>query len=191
MPAFVNVSRLLIIGLLFFSLSANSHAINFNVHSAQLEKIENSYLLNAHLKYPLTARVKEAIENSITLTFWQAFRLVRSVPIIKHVWYRQKTVWMVELNYELRYHALSKQYTLKALDTGKLRNFPTLELALSSLGTIKAFNLPQAHTLDTHNLTLQIRSGLNLYALPTPMRPGALISTKWHLNSPWSTVTWP
>ncbi|MBE9533007.1 MAG: DUF4390 domain-containing protein, partial [Proteobacteria bacterium] len=51
--------------------------------------------------------------------------------------------------------------------------------------------LPPEHLEDINNLTLQISSELDLYALPTPMRPGALLSSKWQLSSPWKEAVWP
>ncbi len=193
MPVFVNASCLLLISLtgLLSLFSADSQATNFSVESARIIKIENDYVLQAYIKYPLTESVKEAIENGISISVLQEFKLVRSVSILQHFWQWQKSVWLTEIRYELSYHALSEQYTLKNLHTSHLRNFPTLQSALSALGTIKKFRLPQQHTLDTSNLTLQIRSGLDLHALPGPMRPIALTSTKWHLTSSWKKATWP
>jgi hypothetical protein len=66
-----------------------------------------------------------------------------------------------------------------------------VEGALAAVGHIENLSLPPEHTTKTGNLILRIRSGLDLYALPTPMRPGALISSKWQLTSPWVEAVWP
>jgi hypothetical protein len=63
-----------------------------------------------------------------------------------------------------------------------------LKEALSAMGQVKDIALP--NDIDKTDMSLLIRSGIDLNALPTPMRPGALISDKWQLNSPWSDVSW-
>ena len=190
MPVLAIVNRFLLFGLLLL-LSTASQADNFKVQSAHIKKIGNGYILNANIKYPLTARVNEALANGVPITFSQELELIHSIPLLGNYWQWKETIWTTKLRYELRYHALSEQYVMKALDTGHQRNFPTLGSALTALGTIKALNLPPEHITDTDSLILQIRSGLDLYALPTPMRPGALISTKWQLTSPWKLAIWP
>ncbi len=177
--------------LLLLSLSFASQASeSFKVESATVKKIGNGYVLNAKIAYPLTPRVKEALSNGVPITFLQEIRLIRSIPLLGQYWQWQKTRWETTLSYQLRYHALSEQYILKALDTSYQRSFPTLTAALDALGHIESLNLPPERLSDTIVTRLQIRSRLDLHALPTPMRPGALISSKWQLSSPWSMAEW-
>ncbi|MFW5451523.1 MAG: DUF4390 domain-containing protein [Methylophagaceae bacterium] len=189
------VKRIFILSLLLL-ISTNSSADNFKVQSAQISKIGNGHILNAVIKYPLTPRVAEALNNGVPITFLQQLELIKSIPILGKYWQWDEILWSSSLRYELRYHALSDRYVLRTLATAHHRTFPSLNSALSALGKIEAFNLPPEHLLDTEKLViqdliLQIRSGLDLHALPTPMRPGALISTKWQLTSPWTAATWP
>ena len=81
--------------------------------------------------------------------------------------------------------------SMQSLDTQYQRNFPSLDSALNALGSINMLNLPPEYLEDIDALTLQVRSELDLYALPTPMRPGALLSNKWQLSSPWKEAVWP
>ena len=191
MPAYEKF-RPFFIFLLFLSLSHTSQAAEtFKVESAAVKKIGNGYALNARISYPLTPRVKEALANGVPITFLQEIRLIRSIPVLGQYWQWQKTRWEMTLSYQLRYHALSEQYILKALDTTYQRSFPSLTTALDALGHIQALNLPPERLSDTIVTKLQLRSRLDLHALPTPMRPGALISSKWQLSSPWSMAKWP
>ncbi|NQY27729.1 MAG: DUF4390 domain-containing protein [Piscirickettsiaceae bacterium] len=190
MLASATVKRLLLFSLLLL-LSSAGYAANFKVQSAQIEKIGNGYTLNAKIKYLLTPRVNEALSNGVPITFKQDIELIHSIPILGRFWQWQDVIWSITLRYELRYHALSEQYVMQVLDTGHQRNFPSLESALTALGTINSLSLPPKHLTDIDGLILQIRSGLDLHALPTPMRPGALISTKWQLTSPWKAALWP
>lgn len=190
MPACNIVNRFFLFVLLLL-LSTVSQAVNFDVHYAQVEKIGNGYILNAKIKYPLTLRVNEALDNGVPITFKQDIELLYSIPILGQFWQWQETLWHTSLRYELRYHALSKQYVLQSLDTSYQRNFPSLDSALNALGSINMLTLPPEYLENIDLLTLQIRSELDLHALPTPMRPGALISSKWQLRSPWKQAIWP
>jgi hypothetical protein len=166
-------------------------AKNFSVQSASISKIGNGFVVNAEMQYPLSARVIEALENSVPITFSQQLELIKSIPVLGKYWQWQETFWATELRYELRYHALTEQYILHSLDTLNHQNFPTLESALKALGKIKNLSLPPEYLSDVDNLILNVRTELDLHALPTPMRPGALISSKWQLSSPWVAATWP
>ncbi len=189
MPAYGKFNVLLTIMLML--IASNSYAIeDFKVESATVSKIGNGYVLDALIKYPLTPRVVEALDNGVPITFIQQIRLIRSIPLLGKYWQWEKTRWQTTLNYQLRYHALSKLYVLLSLDTRHQRTFPSLQAALDALGRIEAFSLPPKHLSDTLVTQLQLRSGLDLHALPTPMRPGALISNKWQLTSPWVTAKW-
>lgn len=190
MSAFDIAKRVILFSIVLL-YSTGSLAAGFNVQSADVSKIGNGYVLNAQIEYSLTPRVKEAVANGVPITFLQQLELSHSTPLLGKYWQWQTTLWTSTLRYELRYHDLSEQFVLKALDTGHRRNFPSLSSALTTLGTMKDLSLPPEHLSNTDDLILKIRSGLDLHALPTPMRPGALISTKWQLTSPWVIATWP
>jgi len=166
------------------------YAETFSVDYARVTKIGNGHVFNARIAYPLTPRVKEAIENSVPIVFSQQIKLIRHTPLLGKYWTWQQTVWLTEIRYEIRYHALSQQYIVRTLGTQNQNTYPSLDDALQALGTISAIGLPPEHLTKTHNLSLKIRSELDLYALPTPMRPGALVSKKWQLASPWVTAQW-
>lgn len=189
MPAFAIIKYYgKILLLLAFSMSV--YAETFSVERAKVTKIGNGYALNAHISYPLTARVKEAIDNGVPIVFSQQFKLIRQIPLLGKYWQWQTILWSTEIRYKIRYHALSQQYTVHNMGTQHQSNFPTLAEALQTLGQIRALTLPPEHLATAGNISLLIRSELDLYALPTPMRPGALISSKWQLASPWVAAQW-
>ena len=176
--------------LLLFIISLPVYAEPFSVDYAHVSKIGNGYVLNARVVYPLTARVQEAIANSVPIVFSQQIKLIRQTPLLGKYWIWEQTPWLTEIRYEIRYHALSQQYIVRDLGTKNQNTYPSLNDALQALGNIYTLSLPPEHLTETHNLSLQIRSELDLYALPTPMRPGALISKKWQLASPWVDAQW-
>jgi hypothetical protein len=171
-------------------LSTTVSAGSFSVESAQIVTIGNGHVLNAKIAYPLTARVKEAIDNGVPILFQQQFELIKSTPLLGSYWQWDETLWTSEIRYQLRYHALTQQYIVLDIGTQHQRNYSSLSDALNALGKINQLNLPPEYFTDPDNLTLLVRSGLDLNALPTPMRPGALISSKWQLTSPWVEAQW-
>ncbi|MBL1321363.1 MAG: DUF4390 domain-containing protein [Methylophaga sp.] len=175
--------------LLLLIISMPVYAETFSVDYARITKTGNGYVLNARIDYPLTLRVKEAIANSVPIVFSQQIKLVRQTPLLGKYWIWERTSWLTELRYEIRYHALSQQYIVRDLGTQNQNTYPSLSDALQALGSVY-LSLPPDHMVETQNLSLQIRSELDLYALPTPMRPGALLSKKWQLASPWVTAQW-
>lgn len=191
MPAYA-IARSFCLTILFsFGISLHAHATEFSIHHADITKVGNGYVLNAQINYPLTARVKEALLNGVPITFKQELELIDALPLLGDFWQWETMLWQATIRYELRYHALAQQYVLLSLDTHEKQNFPSLQGALSALGTIQNLTLPPEHIDDTDGLILRLRSGLDLHALPTPMRPGALISDKWQLTSSWLEATWP
>ncbi|THF56264.1 MAG: DUF4390 domain-containing protein [Methylophaga nitratireducenticrescens] len=191
MPAYVTVKRLLTSIVFVFVSVQTVQAESFYIADAHTSPAGNGYLLNAEINYPLNARVKEALYNGVPITFVQEIQLIRVYPVLGEWWQWRNNIWSTEIRYVLRYHDLSQQYLLHSMATKTHRNFPTMEGALNAMGEIKDLSLPPQHTLETDNLILRLRSQLDLNALPSPMRPGAFLSSKWDLASDWYEVAWP
>jgi hypothetical protein len=91
---------------------------------------------------------------------------------------------------QLQYHALSRRYLLKNLNTGVQQSFSELPDALRAMGTIR--NLPM---LDHRLLTLgkdyavRMRVLLDTEALPVPMRLWVYVSSAWDTDTKW--YEWP
>jgi len=184
------VKQLTLSLLLLLALNANAATPVFSVNNAVVSAVGNGYVLNATIHYPLTPRVIEALDNGVPITFYQELELSHVFPVFGDIWQWRSTRWQSTLRFELRYHALVQQYVVLSLDTDTQQNFPTLDSALMALGHVENMSLPAEHTINTKNLELRIRSGIDLHALPTPMRPGALLSSKWQLSSPWVRAAW-
>jgi hypothetical protein len=171
-------------------ISTAVSAESFTIESAQVLPIGNGFVLNATIKYPLTPRIKEAIDNGVPIIIFQQFEIIESLSLLGGYWQWNETLWVSAIHYQLRYHALTELYILVDMDTRHQRNYTSLSVALEALGTIKQLGLPPEYLTNTDKLILRVRSGLDLNALPTPMRPGALISSKWQLTSPWVVAKW-
>ncbi len=190
MPVCSAAKRLMQV-LCWLALPLTAQATQFTINQAQVFPIGNGYTLNAEISYPLTPRVREALENGVPIIFFQQIQLLDRTPILWDWWQWDEIIWSTEIRYELRYHDLSKQYMLHSLNAENHRNFTTLESALNAMGDIANFILPPAFTKTTDSKVLRLRSGIDLAALPSPMRPGAMISSKWDLTSAWFEALWP
>lgn len=177
--------------LCWLALPLTAQATQFTVNQAQVYQIGNGYMLNATISYPLTPRVQEALENGVPIIFFQEIQLLDRTPLLWDWWHWDEVIWSTEIRYELRYHDLSKQYMLYSVAAENHRNFTTLASALSAMGHISDLTLPPAFTKTTDDSILRLRSGIDLTALPSPMRPGAMISSKWDLTSEWFEALWP
>jgi len=188
MRAFATV-KLLLLSLALLPILANAQ--QFSVDTAVINKVGNGHKLDAHLSYTLTPRVEEALENGVPITFYQEFELSEPMLWIGDYFDWYSTIWIEVTRFELRYHALTQQYVLTNLDTNYRQSYTSLHSALSELGDITNFILPPEHLLEMHeDMQLTIKTGLDLHALPTPMRPGALISSKWKLDSDKVPAKW-
>lgn len=190
MPVYSAAKRLMQL-LCWLALPMTAQAAEFTISQAQVYQIDSGYTLNATISYPLTPRVQEALENGVPITFFQEIQLLDRTPLLWDWWQWDEIIWTTEIRYELRYHDLSQQYMLHSLDAANHRNFTTLASALNAMGDITSFILPPSFTKSTDRTILRLRSGIDLTALPSPMRPGAMISSKWDLNSDWFEAIWP
>lgn len=188
MRAFVVVNSLLFALFLFPS---SVFAQSFSIDSAIVKKVGNGYKLDASLSYTLTPRVIEALENGVPITFYQTFELTEPMAVIGSYLDWRSTLWQTKLRFELRYHALTEQYVLLNLETQHRQSFTSLYSALTALGKVNDFILPPEYLVEAGDeVQLSLKTGLDLHALPTPMRPGAIISTKWQLDSEWVNAEW-
>lgn len=191
MPVFATAKALVLSFCLFGFSVATWAAERVSIPHSKVSKSRNGYALNATIHYPLSPRIIEAINHGVPITFTQEVRLIHNFPLIRQYWHWQRVLWSSLIRYQLRYHALSEQYILVAIDTSKHRVFPSLDLTLDALGKVDNLTIPSEHVSEHDLTTIQIRSGIDINALPTPLRPGALLSDKWQIKSPWVDATWP
>ncbi len=157
----------------------------FNVLHADTTLVDGVYLLNARVDYRLSEVILGALRSGVTLTVQAEVEVERERTLL----------WDAELThlsqrYELRYHALTRQYLVKNLNTAVQQAFPTQAAALSALGEIKNVPLLDEHLLTPGvNYNARLRARLDHSQLPAPLRLTALLSPAWQTASAW--YTWP
>jgi len=87
----------------------------------------------------------------------------------------------------LRYRPLSGMYELRNLVGDERLSFATRDAALRTLGNIVAMPIIERKQLDLdEDYLVRIDVGLDIEALPLPMRPMAYIKRDWSISSePW------
>ncbi|MDH5436515.1 MAG: DUF4390 domain-containing protein [Gammaproteobacteria bacterium] len=169
----------------FVQAENNRPPSGFNISSASVQEKENVFFLNANIEYWFGEQVLEALNNGVPLNIIIDIQIVAKR---KYLW--NNTIADVAQHYQLQYHALTRQYVLRNLNTNDNFNFLTLQLSLASLGTIS--NLPVFSTQLLNNdssYLMRIKPSLDIEALPSPLRPVAYISSEWQLVGKW--YSWP
>jgi hypothetical protein len=170
------------LGLFLLFLSNNTFA-EFSIERAQTRLEDNVYLLNAKLNYGLTEVTLDALQNGVPLTLVLTIKLEQNR---RFLW--DKEIATLKQRYELRYHALRRQYVIKYLNTGIEEFFMSINETLDRLGNLSDFPLIDKHLIKYHdsNYWVYMQIYLDIESLPVPLRPIAYLSSQWRLSSSWS-----
>lgn len=156
---------------------------NINVISADGVINEDMYNVNAYISYQLGNESRNALEHGIPLEFDIVIRLKKP-----RLWLWDKTLVSRTITYRLEHQPLSGDYLVTRLNDGELEQFQKLDDVLRYIGEIKNFPLADAAMLKSgSNLYAQVKSHLNIEALPAPLRQLAYLSSEWRLSSPWQS----
>ncbi|MFK8069084.1 MAG: DUF4390 domain-containing protein [Gammaproteobacteria bacterium] len=184
MPACIkHKSQLIVILLTLLSdiMGSRLFAAEINVNFVESDIVNGIYVVNADLYYELGEKAVEALNNGIPLTFYievefeQPRKLIWNKPLIRH-----------SHNIKLVHHSLSEQYVLTNLATKAQFSFDSLSDALLKLGKISKLPVVEEKQVTFENvLHGKIRSGLDIEALPAPMRIQAWLSSEWRISTGW------
>ncbi len=151
---------------------------------ASVRAVGGVYLLDSVTRIQLTEPVRGALDNGVALTFAWEVEIDRE----RGWWLPDATIAQVTQRYRLEYHALSLQYLVTNLNTGERRSFTRLPTALDSIGQLIGFPIVDRVLLDDPGRhTGYVRLRLEHNTLPLPLRPAALFSAAWYLETDWRT----
>jgi hypothetical protein len=153
----------------------------FAVQSANMRLVGDVYRLSVVMDLELPTHVVEAIENGLPIT------LVTVLQIERPRWYWwDATVARVELRSQLSYHALSQQYLVRDLETGRQRGYLSLQEALADLSVVFDRSVLDANVLEPgREYEARVRVQLDRLALPAVLRAEGLLNSRWKLQSNW------
>jgi hypothetical protein len=158
-----------------------SLAGEFVINRAESVVLDEKYVINAEINYNFSEVAFEALENGVPLL------------VDLHVQIRRKGAWIWEADVvdfhfrrQLRYLPLSSTYEVLDTHSGEKRRFVSKTIAIQALGEISELPLIEAVKLKTGEVyRVEIRTELDIEALPVPLRPTAYMSSDWKLASEW------
>jgi hypothetical protein len=160
-------------------------AADFKAVEVQSRLEGKTLVLNGSLDLGLTPKVEEALSKGIPLEIVIDLRLYRQRWV---VWSQGLGRWT--LRRRIAYHALSGQYLIDSVAPGveARESHGSMLEALRALGTLNDLRLPlESEPPADGAYSVELRAGLDIEALPAPLRPLAYTSLDWRLNSGWST----
>jgi hypothetical protein len=153
----------------------------FKVIELGAEKGDEAYLLNAQMDITLSSGPREALENGVPLVFELQIQTLEN-----HVWIWDSVIAEYKQTRQVQFHALSRTYLVKDIDTGAQRSYTKLADALRAAGFVHNFPvLDYGLMKDGQSYSVRLRGSLDIEALPTPVRLLAYVSSAWDMDTEW------
>ncbi len=162
--------------ILLMSLLLTAHATEFRGLKQQV--IGAEIHISPQFNVELSAKVRQAIENGIVITFVMQAKLNQSVN-----WWPDTTIESKIQTFQVRYFSLSSQYQLHNRNQKSKLSFADLDQLLTHLGSKTNFVFAAGSQAD-YVLT---RIFLDKQALPSIMQLPNVFDADWNLNSDWQT----
>lgn len=167
---------------LLFAMSSVVQAQGFSVLSVDTEVVKHVYRLSARFDYQLSLQVHEALKNGIPIILQLDIEILR--PRRYYLWAEE--IASLKQRYRLQYHALSRQYLVTNLNSGVRSYYQAVSTAVSSLQNLVDLPILDGSLLDPEqNYIVRLRTGIDIDALPVPLRLFAYFSFAWRLTSDW------
>lgn len=179
-PFSPKISLLRFFAALLFCMAASVHAeTGIQVKAAELEMVDEVYLLKADFELNLGQAVEEALNKGVPLSFVVEFELNRPR------WYwLDESISSVQRQLRISYHALTKQYRLQHNEQQK--SFASLAELKSELSHIQEWRVAErAQLRKRYSYEARVRMKLDASQLPKPLQVNALASKDWSLESEW------
>ena len=175
-----SIKQFILCSLMALSLfSAVANAEGIKLKSAELERVDNDWLLNATFKIELTPGLEDAVQKGVVLYFQTEFDVTRS----RWYWFDEKAV-NVQRQVRLSHQPLINQYRINA--GGLALNANSLVEALRIAGTIGGWSVIEVTAIDADKqYEAALRMTLDLGKLPKPFQVDALNSRDWSLSGEW------
>ncbi|HBK43210.1 DUF4390 domain-containing protein [Polynucleobacter sp.] len=166
-----------LITLSLFSVTANAEGIKLK--SAELERVDNDWLLNATFKIELSPGLEDAVQKGVVLYFQTEFDVTRS----RWYWFDEKPALAQRLT-RLSYQPMTQQYRIAS--EGFTFSAKTIFEALQAVGSIGGWRVIDGSQIDaSKSYTAALRMTLDLSKLPKPFQVNALNNRDWNVTSDW------
>ena len=166
-----------LLALNLFSPAARAEGIK--IQSAELERVDSDWLLNATFKIDLTSGLEDAVQKGVVLYFQTEFDLTRS----RWYWFDEKPA-IAQRQARLFYQPLTQQYRIAS--EGFSFSAKTIFEALQAVGSIGGWRVIDNNQIDpSKSYTAALRMTLDLSKLPKPFQVNALNNRDWNVTSDW------
>ena len=166
-----------LLALCLFSPAASAEGIK--IQSAELERVDSDWLLNATFKIDLTPGLEDAVQKGVVLFFQAEFDLTRS----RWYWFDEKAT-LAQRQTRLSYQPLTQQYRIAS--EGFSFSAKTIFEALQAVGSIGGWRVIDNNQIDpSKSYTAALRMTLDLSKLPKPFQVNALNNRDWNVSSDW------
>lgn len=166
-----------LMALSLFSAVANAEGIKLK--SAELERVDNDWLLNATFKIELSPGLEDAVQKGVVLYFQTEFDVTRS----RWYWFDEKPAMAQRLT-RLSYQPMTQQYRIAS--EGFTFSAKTIFEALQAVGSIGGWRVIDGGQIDaSKSYTAALRMTLDLSKLPKPFQVNALNNRDWNVTSDW------
>ena len=174
------IKQFILYGLLALSLfSPAASAEGIKIQSAELERVDSDWLLNATFKIDLTPGLEDAVQKGVVLYFQTEFDLTRS----RWYWFDEKPA-IAQRQTRLFYQPLTQQYRIAS--EGFSFSAKTIFEALQAVGSIGGWRVIDNNQIDpSKSYTVALRMTLDLSKLPKPFQVNALNNRDWNVTSDW------
>lgn len=176
------LAGVLVLGLFTPGANAESEAAGgFVIRTAYTELLKGVYYLNADVGLNMSDQALTALENGVPLT------VELQIEVIEHrrfLW--DKTVARLNERYQISYHALTRRFIIKNLNSGAQQSFASFRDAVTYLGQVNDLPVIDARLLDPHTRYLiRMRAVLDISDFPGPLHLFAALFKGWDLSSDW------
>ena len=174
------IKQFILCVLLLLSLfSASAIAEGIKLKSADLERADSDWLLNATFQIELTPGLEDAVQKGVVLYFQTEFDLTRS----RWYWFDEKSALAQRLT-RLSYQPMTQQYRIAS--EGFTFSARTMFEALQAVGSIGGWRVIDGNQIGpSKSYTAALRMTLDLSKLPKPFQVNALNNRDWNVSSDW------
>lgn len=175
-----SIKQFMLCGLLALGLiSMTATAEGIKIKTAELERVDNDWLLNATFEIALTPGLEDAVQKGVVLYFQTEFDLTRS----RWYWFDERPA-LAQRQIRLSYQPMTQQYRIAS--EGFTFSAKTMFEALQAVGSIGGWKVIDNNQIDpSKSYTAALRMTLDLSKLPKPFQVNALNNRDWNVASDW------
>ena len=153
------------------------------VRSATADVDKGVFQLNAHIDYPQSEALSNALRDGVPLIFDVNVRIEHE----RRLWVNN-TIVELTLHRELIYHTVSDRYIVSGPQSGDQQTFASLDAALEYLGSVENWPVLVQSQLDPdEHYSISVRAGIRRGHLSASLRALLFWTDDWNRVSDWYT----